>query len=271
MAKLKSCAEIYFEIADWWKSLDEAERELYLTESFPPLFSYHSGKIENSEITYHDTRQIFDNGRIVGYTGDVRTVYEINNLKASWETALSLIADRRAVDTDTLLRLHETLTFGTYDEDRWAGGERPGTFKKGDYGVADDVGYSPAESPTAVTELLDELQPVFAGAYSPSPHNALVSSCYAHAKLVEIHPFSDGNGRTARLLQNICLIASDLPPVVFREPNRLAYFGALDQFHEDADLNGLLDLTQAESIHVWQRHACVPLHAETDGPSVREL
>ena len=44
-------------------------------ENFAILFSYNSGKIENREITYHDTHEIFKNGRVCGYTGDLRTLY----------------------------------------------------------------------------------------------------------------------------------------------------------------------------------------------------
>ncbi len=45
-----------------------ADMDKYL-HSFRILFAYHSGKIENEEITYHDTWEIFENGRVTGYTG----------------------------------------------------------------------------------------------------------------------------------------------------------------------------------------------------------
>ena len=37
--------------------------------NFRLLFAYNSGKIENEEITYHDTREIFENGRAAGSRG----------------------------------------------------------------------------------------------------------------------------------------------------------------------------------------------------------
>lgn len=37
-------------------------------------FSYNSGHIENEDITYHDTREIFETGRTIAFTGDVRTL-----------------------------------------------------------------------------------------------------------------------------------------------------------------------------------------------------
>ena len=50
----------------------------------------------------------------------------------------------------------------------------------------------------------------------------------AHEGLVTIHPFSDGNGRTARLLMNLLLLKGGYPPVVIRPEDRPAYFDALD-------------------------------------------
>ena len=44
-------------------------------------FAYHSGKIENENVTYHDTREIFEHDGVTSYTGDLRTLYEIRNAK----------------------------------------------------------------------------------------------------------------------------------------------------------------------------------------------
>ena len=48
-----------------------AELDKYL-ESFRILFAFNSGKIENEEITYHDTRDIFENGKVVNFSGNPR-------------------------------------------------------------------------------------------------------------------------------------------------------------------------------------------------------
>ena len=58
-----------------WNIQTESDLDLRL-DNFRILFAYHSGKIENDEITYHDTREIFENGKVVGYTGDPRTLFE---------------------------------------------------------------------------------------------------------------------------------------------------------------------------------------------------
>lgn len=49
-----------------------------------------------------------------------------------------------------------------------------------------------------------------------------------HVEFVGIHPFIDGNGRTARLLLNFELMKSGYPPIVIQKENRSEYYTALD-------------------------------------------
>ena len=49
----------------------------------------------------------------------------------------------------------------------------------------------------------------------------------AHKRLVGVHPFNDGNGRTARLLMNLILIRGGYPPIAVRPIDRLDYVRSL--------------------------------------------
>jgi len=65
----------------------------------------------------------------------------------------------------------------------------------------------------------------------------------AHRRLADIHPFNDGNGRTARLLMNLILIRADYPPVAVRPEDRLDYIRSLQQAQAGQgteSFNGLL-------------------------------
>jgi Fic family protein len=52
-----------------------------------------------------------------------------------------------------------------------------------------------------------------------------------HVDLVKIHPFIDGNGRTARLLMNLELMKAGFPPAIITVADRLEYYNALDDAH----------------------------------------
>ncbi len=56
-----------------------------------------------------------------------------------------------------------------------------------------------------------------------------------HADFVKIHPFTDGNGRTARLLMNLELVKAGFPAAVLPVERRLAYYEALDAAHVRGD------------------------------------
>ena len=50
------------------------------------------------------------------------------------------------------------------------------------------------------------------------------TAAFMHHKLVEIHPFTDGNGRVARLLTNLFLVKEGYPPIVLRKEERGKYY-----------------------------------------------
>lgn len=79
---------------------------------------------------------------------------------------------------------------------------------------------SPAEIPALMGDFAAWL-----GTATDTPETAFV----AHRRLVDIHPFNDGNGRTARLLMNLVLIRGGYPPVAVRPEDRLDYVRSLQQ------------------------------------------
>jgi Fic family protein len=56
-----------------------------------------------------------------------------------------------------------------------------------------------------------------------------------HVDFVKIHPFVDGNGRSARLLLNLELLKAGFPAIVLPVEKRLAYYEALDAAHVDGN------------------------------------
>jgi Fic family protein len=95
--------------------------------------------------------------------------------------------------------------------------------------VLTDAGPQGFPSPAEVPALMGD----FAGWLGSAP-DASETAFDAHRRLVNIHPFNDGNGRTARLLMNLVLIRGGYPPIAIRPEDRQAYIEALHSQGEDA-------------------------------------
>lgn len=96
MCRKDSFMKRYSEIVNEWKQKEiKNENDLdVVLDNYKILFAYNSNVIENENTTYHDTREVFENGKIINYTGDLRTLYEINNQKFCYEYLKPLIVKK---------------------------------------------------------------------------------------------------------------------------------------------------------------------------------
>lgn len=239
----------YESILDLWKkqNIKNANSLASVLSSYSVNFAYNSGKIENDEITYHDTREVFDKDGVTSYTGSTKTLFEIQNSKAAYERMLSAFDNKQIVNEEFLKEIQMILTNGTYDERRYQIGERPGEYKHHDYVTGkNEVGASVEDVQEEVCELLDELTDI-------DDKNALVAAAYFHAKFENIHPFSDGNGRVGRLLMNYILLIHNHPPITIYEEDRKDYYDALEKFDEELELNRLIDFLKSQLVKTWEK------------------
>ena len=210
-------------------------------------FAYNSGKIENENVTYHNTREIFEHDGVTSYTGDLRTLFEIKNSKEANELFLQAFKEKRPLNEEFLLELQLVLTQGTYDTRRYQLGERPGEYKHHDYVTGkEEIGASAEDVKEEMDELLAELQ-------DGSSANALTAAAYFHAKFENIHPFADGNGRTGRLAMNYLLVMLDHPPIIIHEEDRRGYYNALEAWDRDQELAPLCDYLKEQTVKTWQK------------------
>jgi Fic family protein len=90
--------------------------------------------------------------------------------------------------------------------------------------VRNETGRYDFPSPAEIPALMGDFAQWLAMA-ADTPEDAFL----AHRRLVDIHPFNDGNGRPARLLMNLILIRGGYPPIAVRPEDRPAYIHALQQ------------------------------------------
>ena len=235
-------------LALWKKKKITNDAELAeALNGYSVAFAYHSGKIENENITYNDTREIFERDGVTSYTGDLRTLFEIRNAKEASELLLVSFNERRALDEALVKEFQFKLTQNTYDGRRWRLGERPGEYKLHDYVTGkSEIGAPPEDVHDEMSELIAELDGV-------PDDKALTAAAYFHAKFENIHPFADGNGRTGRLVMNYILLVHDHPPIIIHEEDRKEYYAALEAWDERQELDPLIAFLKEQAVKTWQK------------------
>ena len=240
----------YDEVVKLWqywcvKSEADIDRRL---ENFRILFAYNSGKIENDAITYTDTREIFENGRVLNYTGVPRTLFELSNQKICYDYLKPKLALKEPITIALIKEVHSVLTGGTYDERRYIEqGERPGEFKKHDYIIGRaEVGSLPEDVENDLTELLFELNEYENG-------DILKAAAYFHVRFEYIHPFADGNGRVGRTLLNYFLMNQNHPPLIIHDEDKAAYYDALAAYDDLEDIEPMAVFLKQQTERTWEK------------------
>ena len=180
--------------------------------------TYSSNALEGNSLTLSETKVLLEDGITVGGK-PLRDFIEAAGHAKAYDHMLSLARSKDFVLTeDVILQLHH-LFYNGIDEDNAGQYRTEQVFISGtDFlpPAAEDV---PGQMQAFIAELnlkSNLLHPVHLAAY-------------AHRRLVDIHPFLDGNGRTARLLMNLILINNGLCVVSIPPILRHEYISALQQ------------------------------------------
>ena len=217
-------------LINWWRSLNIKD-DAALAEAFNGHiinFAYNSGNIENPNVTYHDTREVFEHDGVSSYTGDLRTLFEIRNAKVAMEYFFKAFREKLPFDETFIKELQRRLTLNTYDERRWQRGERPGEYKKGDYVTGrNETGASAEDVPDEMHELLEDLEIL-----PEEPEKVLTAAAFFHAKLLAIN---------------------NHPPLVIHQEDRKAYFEALEAWDTEQNLKPLKAFLLEQLIKTWSK------------------
>lgn len=181
---------------------------------------------------------------------DSKSIQEVRNYQKALQE-LEKLASQGPITIEQILSLHHILMKDLLVS------EKCGHFRKGSIYVVDDLGdgreklrYEGPE-PEKVPHLLNELLKWLVAAEKENIHPIIKAGIF-HVQFVKIHPFTDGNGRSTRLLTNLILYKAgwDFRKIIvlddYYNRDRQAYYNALtaaskEYYHEEEDITSWVE------------------------------
>lgn len=178
-----------------------------LDDYFRVGFTYSSNALEGNTLTISETKILLEDGITVGGR-PLKDCYEAVGHGAAYDFMLELARQpHMSITEDTVKKLHR-LFYQKVDADQSGQYRTIQVYISG----TEYIPPSPEEVPQFMKHLTDQIH-----SSRPVLH-PIELAAMAHKRLVDIHPFVDGNGRTARLLMNLILINAgygvvSIPPI----------------------------------------------------------
>lgn len=188
-----------------------------IRESLSIEWTYNSNSIEGNTMSLRETQMVLQEG-ITVKGKSLREHFETHNHDKAIDYLYSIINDEYTLRSIDILSLH-ALVLRSIEED-FAGRIRNGGVR------ITGANFTPPNA-NKVPDLLDELIDFINT--NPLNLNAIELATIFHHKLVWIHPFFDGNGRTVRLSMNLLLMRCGFPPAIILKNDRKKYYEALNQ------------------------------------------
>lgn len=201
-----------------------------LEEWFRIELTYTSNAIEGNTLTRQETAMVVEEGLTVEGKSMTEHQEAINHAEA-FDFIQTLVSKTKQELTDRdILDIHSIILNKINDTNK-------GRYRN----VAVRLRGSETILPNAlkVPQLMEEFIAWLQSSNSDHPVKIAID---AHFKLVSIHPFVDGNGRTARLFMNLLLKQIGYPPAIIRKEDRSAYINSLEKGQTKDDLTDYYDL-----------------------------
>ena len=174
--------------------------------------TYSSNAIEGNTLTLDETADIIEHGITVGGK-KIGELFEAVDHYDAVRWMRGVATEGKPLSEDTVTELHRRIVLNSRKE-------IAGIYSQNARRIyGSDVVFP---NPVKIPQLMGELGVHLAGA-DPTPQAAFD----AHHRLVTIHPFDDGNGRTTRLLMNLMLLRGGYPPISIGPSDRQRYLSTI--------------------------------------------
>ena len=242
-------ADLEAAIAEWHERREgmESADDERLWRKLRLEWNYNSNHIEGNTLTYHETELLLIHGRTAG-GHPMRDYEEMKAHDVAIDYTRSLAGEEQVIGESDIRQLNKIILkepFLKYAEtpDGQPTQKRivPGQYKTQPNHVRTATGElhrfaEPEETPPLMEEWTRDFRRDLERSAYPLP----LFLAESHWSFIRIHPFDDGNGRTARLLTNYALLRNNLPPIVIKSDDRDRYIAGL----QNADLGRMLPLAE---------------------------
>ena len=203
--------------------------------------AHHSSALEGNTITLPETVSIIlyhtvNSNRSI----NMREIYEIANHEQAFDYLFYEINNDKPLTLETLKNMHLHLTDRLqYDN---------GQFKEHDNAIigANFQTASAKETPELMLQWVDNLN--YQLSHTKSEEEKIKVIVDFHIQFERIHPFSDGNDRTGRMMMNYSLLQNGLPPLIIQKELKDEYIRVLSNIDRNAFFNFVHPLLEEEKI-----------------------
>ncbi|QQZ63307.1 Fic family protein [Paenibacillus sonchi] len=196
-------------------------------QAFELEYTHNSTAIEGNTLTLLETKVVLEEGLSVGGK-KLREIYEVINHNKAYQHVKACIEQGLLLDENIIKDIHAILM-----ENIMVGG----VYRNVEVYIS-----GAAHTPPIPNEMYRQVQNFYADLADKKPVNIIELAAWTHAEFVRIHPFSDGNGRTSRLIMNYQLLANGFLPISIAKESRLDYFNALEAYAVHRDLEPFADM-----------------------------
>lgn len=213
---------------------------------------YHSNAIEGNQLNLGETRLVVQEGLTI--TGKpLKDQAEAKNLSDAVDFLEELAGDpNKPIREADIRQIHFIVLKNINDTEA-------GRYRTTQVEISGSQFKPP--SPESVPAEMKTFSDWLAGCcFKEEPEDSaagLLRAVVAHAWLVYIHPFVDGNGRVARLLMNLLLMRHGYPVAIITKDDRLRYYDALEE-SQSTDISSFVALVTEcvhESLEEYERAA----------------
>jgi Fic family protein len=194
---------------------------------------HESNAIEGNSLTLRETELVLSKGVTVSGK-PLKDHLEAVNLALAWDRVKALAQPGASLTERDLLDLHRIVL--TRVEDSHAGSYRTSAVR---ISGSNHIPPNSVKVPDLMEELFAEIRTIT---------DPVERAAKLHHGIARIHPFTDGNGRAARLAMNFVLLAAGYPPISIPTELRHAYYNALEAA-DSGDFQTWLDFITQQLDH----------------------